>query len=77
MKTAFFSIMLTVSIGIMCFAASRSMHYKIRVIKSNKVVNEVSIHSQELVDKTVNSLSAKFPHADRIEIESSEQSVLM
>ena len=69
-------MMLTLIIGIMCLSASKSMHYTIRVIEAKKVVTEVELPSQDMMDKTIDALSVKFPHADRIEVESKEQSIL-
>ena len=68
--------MLTLIIGVMCFVASKSSHYKIKVIEAKKVVKEVELPSHDMMDRTIDALSVKFPNADRIEIESKEQSIL-
>jgi hypothetical protein len=76
MKKTYYTMMLTLTIGIMCLSASRSMQYTIRVIEAKKVVTEVKVPSHDVMDRTIDALSVKFPNADRIEIETKEQSIL-
>ena len=77
MKKLLFTLMLACSIGMMNVVAGTGKGYAIKVIENDKVVAEVNIQSRGLLEDAIVQLTEKYPSADRIEVESADDSVLL